>query len=265
MKQYLRICAIILALCAVFALCVSAESGAYVVDDADLLTDTQEDALRATLETVGARRDCDIVVVTINDLEGKSAEAYADAFYDYGGYADDGILLLVCMTTREYPISTSGSCVYDVTELAFDEMENAFVPYLKTGDFLDAFTAFANTCDRVLDPSFADEYEDVYNDDYYGEDSEPMALSSGILVALLVGFIIALCVTMSMRNKLISVRTQPAANQYIRADSMSMTQAYDRFLYRNVTRVARSKDTSSSGGSHRSSSGRSHGGRSGRF
>lgn len=260
MKQYLRICAIILALCAVLALCVSAENGAYVVDDADLLTDTEEDVLRTTLETVGTRRDCDIVVVTTNDLEGKSVEAYADDFYDYGGYADDGILLLVCMKTREYHITTSGSCIRDVTELAFDEMEYAFVPYFKTADFLDAFTSFANTCDRVLDPSFADEYKV-----YYGEDSEPLALSSGILIALLVGFIIALCITMSMRNKLISVRTQPAANQYIRADSMSMTQAYDRFLYRNVTRVARPKDTSSSGGSHRSSSGRSHGGRSGRF
>lgn len=85
-------------------------------------------------------------------------------------------------------------------------------------------------------------------------------------MALGIGFLIAIIAVSVMKSKLKSVRRQPAASSYIRPDSFQVTQSQDIFLYRNVTRTARPKDTgSSSGGGHISSSGRSHGGSSGKF
>ena len=51
----------------------------------------------------------DLVVVTANTLGGKSPMEYADDYYDYNGYTDDGALLLVSMEDRDWWISTKGS------------------------------------------------------------------------------------------------------------------------------------------------------------
>lgn len=67
------------------------EMAAYVVDDAGLLTDSEENSLNETLKEISNRQNCQVVVVTTNSLDGKSAEAYADDYYDYNGYGKDGI------------------------------------------------------------------------------------------------------------------------------------------------------------------------------
>ena len=54
-----------------------------LVDNADLLTDEEESELEAQLDEVSERQAFDVAVVTVDSLEGKTAEAYADDFYDY--------------------------------------------------------------------------------------------------------------------------------------------------------------------------------------
>ncbi len=285
MRRYICYIFCLLALVTALVFGVGAVDGDLVVDRADLLTSDEEEALRSMLHEISDKRFCDIVVVTVDSLDGKALVAYADDFYDYGGYADDGILLLVCMETRNFHITTTGTCEWDVTETAFDAMEEAFLSYLSDGEYYAAFSAYATVCDTVLDPAYADDYtdDDGYYDDYYDDydydDDYDYAWSFGdllsyyakpILISLLVGFLIAFCIVTAMKNKLKSVRTQVAAHQYIREGSMMLSLSHDNFLYRNVTRVARPKDEDSSGGHsggshHTSSSGRSHGGRSGGF
>ena len=90
-----------------------------------------------------------------------------------------------------------------------------------------------------------------------------------IVIALVVGVVVALIYTGVLKAQLKSVRKNDSAANYMRPGSLSLAVSNDMFLYRNVSRTARPKDNggSSGGGSSTriSSSGRSHGGRSGGF
>jgi uncharacterized protein len=67
-----------------------------------------------------------------------------------------------------------------------------------------------------------------------------------------------------MKGKLKSVRVQAGASGYVKTGSMNVTHRQDLFLYRDVNRTAKPKDSSGSS-THTSSSGRSHGGGGGKF
>lgn len=218
----------------------------YVVDSAQLLTQQEYDALSDTLESVSRQLEMDVVVVTVPSLDGKSAMAYADDYYDYNGYAPDGVLLLVCMAEREWWISTSGSAIRALTDAELDKLSQRFLPSLSAGDYADAFSEFARGVERLA-----------------STDSDGVSVTA-ILVCIAIGIIAAFAVTGILKSQLKSVRRQNAAGSYIRQGSLKLTQSNDMFLYRNVTRRARPKNNGSSS-THRSSSGRSHGGRGGRF
>ena len=71
-----------------------------------------------------------------------------------------------------------------------------------------------------------------------------------------------------MAGQLKSVEPDVAATNYIVENSLTVTQAEEKFLYKTIDKVARPKESkSSSGGSstHTSSSGRTHGGAGGKF
>jgi len=85
-----------------------------LVDDAGLLNQNEADSLLSQLDSISEKQQADIVVLTVTSLNGKSAEAYADDFYDQNGYGfgsdNSGVLLLLAMSEREYHISTTGQC-----------------------------------------------------------------------------------------------------------------------------------------------------------
>ena len=135
-----------------------------LVDDADLLNESQEKALSEKLKEIGTAYRCDVVVVTVNSLEGKSAEAYADDFFDYHGYGygatpdangttvnGDGILLLISMAGRDFAISTSGRAITAFTDYGIQTyLEDKFLPYLSDNDYNRGFNAFADGCEYLL-------------------------------------------------------------------------------------------------------------------
>ena len=49
-----------------------------LVDRADLLSELEEEELEARLDEISERQQADVVVVTVNSLDGKSAQDYAD-------------------------------------------------------------------------------------------------------------------------------------------------------------------------------------------
>ncbi|MBD9097606.1 MAG: TPM domain-containing protein, partial [Ruminococcaceae bacterium] len=132
---------------------------------------------------------------------------------------------------------------------------------LSDGDYAAAFDTFAELCDDFITKARTGKPYDSGN-----MPKEPMK-PGWILVAVIVGFILSFITVGSMKNKLKTVRFQPAANSYMKAGSMNITESRDLFLYNTVTRTAKPKDNDSGGGSstHTSSSGSSHGGGGGNF
>ena len=247
-----------------------------LVDDADLLTLEEEDQLMAKLETISNEQQCEVAVVTVNSLGGKTATAFADDYYDYNGYGAgegrDGIILLISMADRDWAISTHGYAITVFTDAGQAHMVDAFRPYLSNGEYAAAFECFADLCDEYLVQAKTDKPYDIDNlqDDYYQEETKVGFLRGFmnlLVITLPVGIILSFLITGIMKSKLKSVRRQSAASNYVREGSVNITDSRDVFLYRSVSKTAKEKSSSSSSGSstHSSSSGSSHGGSSGKF
>ncbi len=217
-------------------------SGDLLVDEADLLTDREEERLLEQLEQVRDQHDLDIVIVTVDDTDGQYIRDYADDYYDYNGYADDGVLLLVDMDSRQWWITGTGAGVDIFTSSVIDHIGDEFEDALSDGDYAEAFEIYVEQCA------------------YYIED--PFEAGISIIIALVFGLFSALIATGVMRGQLKSVRSKAAAADYLKPGSMVITNAHELYLYSNVTRVKREQ---SSSGVHTSSSGRSHSGGGGRF
>lgn len=237
-----------------------------LVDNADILTADEEEDLLWELNEISERQRFDVVVVTLESLDGASVTAAADDFYDYNGYGygpgDDGILFLISMEERQYATSTYGFGIEAFTDYGQDVMLEAVVSNLSSGDYYDAFLEFAYECDDYITQAKTGEPYDVGNEK---SQFEPM----WIVIALVVGVVVAFIYTGVLKAQLKSVSKNDSAANYMRPGSLSLAVSNDMFLYRNVSRTARPKDNdgSSGGGSSTriSSSGRSHGGRSGGF
>ncbi len=245
-----------------------------LVDEAGLLTSSEERELLDKLNEISERQQVDVVIVTANSLEGASAMDYADDFYDendYGfGYERDGILFLISMEERDWYMSTSGFGITAFTDAGLEFLSEKILNDLSKGDYAQAFTTFAEMSDDYIAQAKTGK---PYDEHHLPKD--PFRLLFYLVAALVIGFVISLIVTGIMRSKLKSVHGQTAAGNYIKNGSMKLTTRNDLFLYRHVTRrekpkqqnTSRSGSTHRSGGSttHRSSSGRRHGGRGGKF
>lgn len=242
-----------------------------LVDEADLIPDGDEAELLGKLDEISERQQVDVVVLTVNSLEGMSPEEYADDFYDYNGYGfgdgRDGILFLISMGEREMCMSTTGYGITAFTDAGQDYIYDQIMTYIKDGDYTTAFTIFATQCDGFITQARTGEAYDVDN-----LPQEPFSVFGALIIAVGIGFIVSLIATGIMRLQLHSVYSQSAADSYMIKDSLKVTRSNDLFLYRQVERREKPKEeeqekTSSQGGSttHVSSSGTTHGGSSRKF
>lgn len=235
-----------------------------LVDNADILTDSEEETLNDTLDKISEKQKCDVAVVTVNSLDGKTVEAYADDFYDYNGYGygDDrsGILLLVAMDDREWHMTTTGYGITAFTDAGLSYMEDQFVSYLSDGKYMDAFSKYASLCDDFLTQAKKGEPYDT------GNLPKGKVSPLWILGDLLIGCAIALIMALVKKSKLKSVKSQVEATAYEKKGSLHLTEKADHFVNRVVTTRKIERKTEGGGSStHSSSSGSSHGGRSGKF
>lgn len=263
-----RIFNILLAMILCVVMVTPAYAEAYmprVVDNAGFLTDKEQSELQEKLDEISEKYQVDVVVVTTDTLDGKTPQAYADDFYDYNGYGFgeeyDGVLLLVT-ADRDWCISTTGYGITAFTDSGIDYISDKFLPYLKDDNYAEAFSTYAELCDDFLNQAQTDKPYDGDN-----MPKEPFNVLSKLAVAMGIGIAVSLIVTGSMKGQLKSVRFQAAAGDYVKANSMNITESRDMFLYNTITRTEISKSEDSSGGSstHTSSSGTTHGGASGKF
>ncbi len=194
-------------------------------------------------------------------------EEYADDLYDYCqfGYGEnrDGVLLLVSIGDRKWHISTCGYGITAFTDAGIQYLGEQMTPDMADGDYAAAFRTFIQWTDAYVTAAREGHPYDVDN-----MPKEPFSIVY-LGVALVIGLITALIVTGVMKSQLKSVAPQRDATSYVRQGSMKLTNQRDLYLYRDVHRTERPKESSSSdsGGSstHTSSSGTTHGGGGGSF
>lgn len=254
----------------VIVLCLStmfpvfaAESSSRIIDQADLLTSSEESALLRKLDEISTRQNMDVVVATTSTLEGASVQEYAERLYLEGGFgygdSKDGLLLLISMEDSDWYLSTCGYGTTAFTEAGSEYIGKQITPDLSNGNYAAAFTTYAKLSDDFITQARTGKPYDSSN-----LPREPLSMI-WIPIALVVGFIVSKIIVGRMESELKTVRTQAAANNYVTKGSMQITDNRDLFLYHNVTKTEKPKNNTSENNTHRSSSGTTHGGTGGKF
>lgn len=237
-----------------------------VIDDAELIKASDEKELDKKIKNI-QKDKFDVVILTVKSLDGKSAQDYADDYYDNNDYGLDneksGVLFLVSKGDRKYHISTKGAGIKAFTDYGIGRIKEEIKPYLSDGDYFDASDEFLN-----ITKDFVKAYKDgtpYDTDNPYNEEIDYVILE---VIALVIAFVIALISVGIMRLRMNTAKPKGTAMEYIKKGSFKLTSEKDIFMYSTVTKTAKPKDNDNSAGgstTHVSSSGSEHGGGGGSF
>lgn len=237
-----------------------------VIDDAGLIKASDEKKLDKKIKNI-QKDKFDVVILTVKSLDGKSAQDYADDYYDNNDYGLDneksGVLFLVSKGDRKYHISTKGAGIKAFTDYGIGRIKEEIRPYLSDGDYFNACDEFLN-----ITKDFVKAYKDgtpYDTDNPYNEEIDYVILE---VIALVIAFVIALISVGIMRLRMNTAKPKGTAMEYIKKGSFKLTSEKDIFMYSTVTKTAKPKDNDNSAGgstTHVSSSGSEHGGGGGSF
>ena len=249
----------------------------YVIDNAGLMSSSEEAALEEKAQALREEYGMDVVILTVDSLDGQRPQDYADDYYDYNGYADDGVLFLLSMEERDWYISTKGCAIYALTDYGIQQVGESALPYLGDGDYYGGFNAFLDALPTYFsaysDGAPIDGHADTSGDYYHGDQEDVVHYSRfqrvNILISIAIGAVIGGITVLIMRAAMNTKRPQRSAGSYLNDSSYHLRTNQDMFLYSNVTktRIQQESSSSSGGGSsvHTSSSGSTHGGGGGKF
>ncbi len=219
-----------------------------VLDREGLLDQVDRAFLETLYQSFAEEQGFTPILCTVPSFEGMYPDDFAGMVYDEMGYPADGILYLVSLTEGEWYILTNGECYYRIPDHISQRMGEILVEYLRDGAYFEAFAKF---------PELA---EEAYLAGETGDKSvleKPKNYVKTIAICMAVGLAIGGIAAGIMAAQMKSVKSQKGADGYMRQGSMSMRNSRDIFLYSNVSRTPKPKNTSSgrSGGGSRGGAG----------
>ncbi len=242
-----------------------------IYDAADLLSETERAELQSLLKRISDEQNMDIVVVTADDTDGMWITDYADDFYDYNGYKENGLLLLLVMDDRSWHVSTKGKGIDYFTDYGIDCIVDDMMDELADGKYYDAFVTFAEEAETYIIDGKNGNIIDVDTDPPVPKKKQFGALNVGI--SSLAAALSSLFTSLFLRGQMKSTKRQHSANSYLVDNSFHLNGYSDHLVDRKISRRYdppqrdSGRSGSSGGGSitHTSSSGSSHGGHGGHF
>lgn len=255
-----------------FASAVFAADTPYVYDQGDLFSEEEEDEISQELDIFTSSCDMTFAVVTTLDAEGKSAQEYADDFYDdHGlGTGDDysGILYLIDLDNGELYLSTSGQMIRYITDERVDLILDAAYEKASDGDYAGSAIEAIRETEACIQAGIED---GQYNYSSETGEIDPYEEEGGFpIVALLFGMIVGL-ITALINFFRVKSSYQLTQNTYhyplAEKSTLDLTTSEDHLINCIVTHRRIPKDPPPSSSSnpgrsttHVSGSGRTHGG-----
>lgn len=250
----------------------AAESCVY--DEAGLLTAEEKETLNTLAQSCEENWDLNFLAVTTEDTEGKTAQTYADEFYDSWfpeSTEEDGVLYLIDMEHREIYISTSGLAQRYLTDQRITYILDDAYGYAAVGDYYGTFRSFFENTEYYLQqgiPSDQYNYDIETGEKDYAKPKYQLT-SMECLIALSAGMAAAVGTVLGVKAKY-QLKFEDFHYDAYTDSEIQLAVKEDRLINTIVThrRIPRNDSGSggrSSGGSgrstvHHSSSGRSHGG-----
>ena len=233
--------------------------GNRVIDDADVLSSSDEALLEQAIALIRDQYQFDVVLLTKTSIDGKVPRYYAADYYDYGGYGygdtHDGIILLLVtgagVGDRDYTIVNTGRSEKIFDDDAMYEIEDAMLPYLRVSNYAGGMARFLTGVESRL------EYMTPKN-----RTVRAAVVMGGI--GLAVGLIVALI----LKGQMKTVRRKIGAQSYIKDGSFQLNRVQDIYLYTTTTRHKIETQSSGHGGhsgGFTGSSGTHHTSHSGKF
>lgn len=229
-----------------------------LVDDADILSDSEEDRLLDKLDDISEEHGVDVIVLTVYSLEGRHPERFADDYLAYNGFGQgdthDCVILMLSMEQRDWAISTAGAGENIFDGYGREYVFNRIKKDLGNDRFYRAFDEYADVCEM-----FIEEWEKgtPFSSSHKVKEQLPFYW---IFIAIGGGMLVGLIYAQSIKSQLTSVKMQRGADAYIRQNSFRVTRSRDTYLYSKETRH-RIESSSGSGGSVHSSSSHSSSGK----
>lgn len=232
------------------------KDSAYVVDQGELLSDSEEATLNDMAKEISQRQECDVIILTVQDVGGQNIEDFATNYFDSNalgrGSQRSGILFVISASNREWCIDRHGEGIAAFSDAKSDELWKKSSNDFSGGNYMSGFKTFLQNADKTLS---------AYRKHGPG-------ILKTTVIALLIGFVIAFFMTTSLRAELKSVRSKYSASSYRRPDSLRLDTNRDIYLYTNTrSRVIETQQRDGGNGSttHVTASGTTHATTSGKF
>ena len=260
MKKKIILAAILtlLLMIAVPEVSFAAGDGSRVVDNAELLSDSERNSLSNKLDSISGKYGVDVVIYTDDSLHGMTPQGCADDFYDAGGYSNDGIAFMLNMEDCDWAITTKGFGITAFTDAGQQYIIDDIKTYLSEDDYYAAFDKFADYAD-----DFIKHAKDGKPYDKGNLPKKPFKLVQDLVIALLAGLGVGGIRAGNLKAETQTVRRATKANSYL-LGNIQLTNANEIFRGSELRPIQRA--TGGGGSStHVSSSGETHGGSSGKF
>lgn len=241
-----------------FLLGASKQEGASgrITDQADILTQREEEKLAIQMEEMETPIDWDILLVSTSDTQGMDAVVYGETWVEEHGAGENGVICLIDMDNRELVISAFGDAIYYLTDARKEEILDEAYEEASRGAYCRAFEAMVEGIRQAY-------WRGIPDDQYtYDEDTgeivwyrERKGISRwDVLVAAVAALLAGGAVFAAVVGK---YRLKWGGYQYSWREngSVSLTEKEDSFVNQVVThrRIPRSSSKGGSGkGSGRS-------------
>lgn len=255
MKKFLSLLALIL----LINFSASAAQISSVTDNAGLLKPTEIELLNQRIRKVEQAHKIKIGVAFVKSIGGRDMVTASNDFLDknFANGMNGGIVLLVDMKNRKYEMSTDRRMVERITDMdGIPFLKEAFQPELSAGNYYGAVNNFVEGVDELM--TYYETNGVAYGQRKPGE-IDPIAAVVAAVTAVILGVFIRSFLIGAMSN----IHHAMGAIDYLKKNTVKLTENRDKFLFMNVQRRAKSSGGGRRGGG--SHGGGGHGGGGGSF
>ncbi len=228
-----------------------------VIDNANILTSTEEEKLTKTINDISKQYKLDIVILTENSIGLSTAKMHCENYYNNNNYGvgdnKDGMILLINMNNnqignRDCYIATKGYVKTAIDDnYGINYTLDKIIPLLKDDKYTDGFNKALS-----ISKDFLKQYE---SGEPYSSSNKVGYDVIKICIVLAISLAVSLTTVLIMKSKHNNVHFQSHANEYIEKGSFKLTSRQDSYLYSTVTKVPIPKSSNNNTASSSSSGG----------